>query len=92
MTRDLHGSYDLCGDCQALLAYAMKHLEACPFGEGKPTCSKCPIHCYKQDMRERVTDVMRYAGPLMLRHHPIMAVRHLLDNLRKPKKSLNELP
>lgn len=81
--RDRHGSRDVCDDCEALLAYAMKRLEACRFGEGKPTCSNCPIHCYKPDMREKITAVMRYAGPRMLRHHPVMAVRHLWDNFRR---------
>ncbi len=33
-------------------------------------------------MRERVRVVMRYAGPRMLFRHPILAVRHLLDERR----------
>jgi hypothetical protein len=33
-------------------------------------------------MRERVTAVMRYAGPRMLLRHPWLALRHLLDGLR----------
>jgi hypothetical protein len=27
---------------------------------------------------------MRYAGPRMLKRHPILAIRHLLDEARKP--------
>jgi hypothetical protein len=34
-------------------------------------------------MRERVREVMRFAGPRMLLHHPILAIRHQLD-ARKP--------
>jgi len=31
-----------------------------------------------------VSQVMRYAGPRMLLRHPLLAVRHLLDERRKP--------
>ncbi|MCF7974229.1 MAG: nitrous oxide-stimulated promoter family protein [Phycisphaerae bacterium] len=84
--RDKHGEKDLCADCDALLSYALGRLQACPFQETKPTCAKCPIHCYKRDMRDRVTAVMRYAGPRMIRRHPWMALRHVWDNLRTPKR------
>jgi predicted amidophosphoribosyltransferase len=83
--RDFHNSQDVCADCSALLAYARKRLEVCPFQALKPTCSKCHIHCYKPDMREKVTTVMRYAGPRMIRHHPLMALQHVLDRFRAPK-------
>lgn len=35
-------------------------------------------------MREQIKAVMRYAGPRMLLHHPILALFHMLDGLRKP--------
>ena len=73
---------ELCEDCAGLLRYAHERLHRCPFGEGKTTCVKCPIHCYKPDMRERVRQVMRFAGPRMLYHHPVLAVRHLWDDRR----------
>ena len=34
-------------------------------------------------MREKVKAVMRYAGPRMLDKHPVLAVFHLLDGLRR---------
>jgi len=73
----------LCSDCEELRLYGEKRLENCPFKEDKPTCSKCTTHCYKPDMRERVRKVMRYSGPRMILHHPIMAVGHLVKNLKK---------
>ena len=73
----------LCEACGELLEYARQRLDRCPFGEDKPTCSKCTIHCYKPDMRKRVTAVMRYAGPRMMSRHPVLAMHHLLDGLRK---------
>jgi len=50
-------------------------MSRCPFGPDKPTCAKCPIHCYKPQVRERVREVMRFAGPRMLLRHPVLAVR-----------------
>ncbi len=73
---------ELCLECAELQAYAMSRLARCPFGQNKPTCANCPIHCYKPQLRERIRDVMRYAGPRMLWRHPILAIRHLLDGRR----------
>lgn len=79
-----HGSrHSLCPECQELRAYAFLRLEGCPFGEDKGTCSKCPIHCYNADMRQKIRLVMRYAGPRMLYKHPILALRHLRDAFRR---------
>jgi len=82
--RDHHGRADeLCDECAELLKYALGRLDRCPFGEGKTACSDCEIHCYKPAMREKVRQVMRYSGPRMLLHHPILAVRHLIDGRHK---------
>lgn len=70
---------ELCSECAELQAYAMNRLARCPFGQDKPTCANCQIHCYKPQLRERIREVMRYAGPRMLWRHPILAIRHLLD-------------
>ena len=42
---------ELCEECKSLLDYAYKRLDHCKFGEYKSSCQKCPIHCYKKDMR-----------------------------------------
>jgi hypothetical protein len=70
-----HGA--LCDPCAALLAYADDRLVRCPFGEEKTTCRDCPIHCYRAAERTAMKDVMRYAGPRMLRRRPLLAIRHL---------------
>ena len=80
---DRHGeSEGLCAGCRALRDYAHARLDRCPFGANKTTCGQCAIHCYKPDMRDRVREVMRYAGPRMLLRHPVMAMQHQLDALR----------
>ena len=35
------------GHYQALNAYADKRLDKCVFGEEKPACKQCPVHCYQ---------------------------------------------
>ena len=72
----------LCPQCQALLDYAIQRLEHCRFGKDKPSCTRCPVHCYKPAMREQIRQVMRYSGPRMLLHDPILAIGHLWDFLR----------
>ena len=73
-----HGSNrgELCPDCELLLNYAFKRLELCPFGDEKPTCKKCPIHCYRPDMREKVKQVMKFSGPRLLIYDPIGWLLH----------------
>ncbi|MEW8026442.1 MAG: nitrous oxide-stimulated promoter family protein [Candidatus Thiodiazotropha sp.] len=82
--RDHHHSDDsLCEACDQLLDYARRRLDTCPFQEKKPACNHCTVHCYSKDMRIRVQDVMRYAGPRMLFRHPILSLFHFLDKMRE---------
>jgi hypothetical protein len=78
--RQQHNSRKLCEDCTRLWEYAEERLEKCPFGVENPTCQNCPIHCYKPEMRQHIREVMRYSGPRMMLHHPLMAIRHLIQN------------
>ena len=73
----------LCTDCSELLEYAWAKLDRCKFGDSKPTCRKCPVHCYKPDMRKRMKIIMKWTGPRMIIHHPVEAVKHLIRELLK---------
>ena len=85
--QDHHGpGTGLCCDCEDLLAYALQRLEICPFQERKPACNLCEVHCYSAIQRERVKEMMRYAGPRMLLRHPVLALSHLLDKRRSTPK------
>ena len=42
-------------------------------------------------MREKIRQVMRFSGPRMLFHHPIAAIRHVMET-NKEKKRLEEHP
>lgn len=86
-----HTAKALCAECAELRAYAEQRLERCPFQEAKSTCANCTVHCYNAQMRERVRNVMRYAGPRMLLRHPVLTVYHLLDG-RRPAPKLKKRP
>jgi len=81
---DHHGGDGLCRECAELADYADRRLDLCPYGPDKFTCTNCPIHCYRPEPRERMREVMRYAGPRMFRKHPYLAVMHLIAERRQP--------
>lgn len=78
-----HAKHQLCQECEDLKIYAMARLTYCRYGEQKTTCEKCPIHCYRKDYKQKIKQVMRFAGPRMMLYHPIMALRHLYKNLKQ---------
>jgi hypothetical protein len=78
-----HADGELCEDCDELMQYAERRLAKCPYGDRKPTCAKCPIHCYKKQPREQVREIMRYAGPRMTFRHPVKSLVHVFDKLRR---------
>jgi hypothetical protein len=85
---DLHAEdHGLCAGCSALMDYATRRLDRCVFGDDKPTCANCKVHCYSAAMREQVRIVMRYAGPRMITRHPVLALAHVIDG-RRPAPEL----
>lgn len=85
--RSHHGTKaGLCPDCQALLDYAAQRSDRCPFMETKTFCSNCRVHCYRPEMREKIRAVMRFSGPRMLFHHPLMAVRHVAESKKEKRR------
>ncbi|WP_435930543.1 nitrous oxide-stimulated promoter family protein [Dryocola sp. BD613] len=74
---------------QSLFSYASKRLDRCAFGKEKPACKHCPIHCYQPARREEMKQIMRWAGPRMLFHHPLLTILHLIDD-RRPVPPLPE--
>jgi hypothetical protein len=78
----------LCESCRQLLDYAECRLDRCPFGEDKNSCQQCPIHCYQQDRRQQIQEVMRFAGPRMLFRHPLLALMHWWDEAVGRRRSV----
>ena len=76
----------LCPDCAALRDYAWMRSDKCPFMETKSFCVNCKVHCYRPEMRERIREVMRFAGPRMIFYRPGMAISHAVSMLKEKKK------
>lgn len=68
---------ELCSECSALFDYAQNRIDKCFYGDKKPVCSKCQVHCYKRGMRDRIKEVMRYSGPKMPWKSPILSLRYM---------------
>lgn len=81
--RKNHNSSDgsLCPECDELLRYAYARLDRCPHMACKTSCRKCTTHCYAPAQRERIRKVMASIGPIMIFHHPVDAIRHIIDEL-----------
>lgn len=77
--RHAKGEDSLCPACRELTAYVDARIDRCPMGENKTTCKDCPIHCYSAEKRERIRQVMRYAGPRLTFTHPLLTYHHLKD-------------
>jgi len=72
------GNKHLCPSCQELLRYAKERLNNCRFGENKCSCKRCPAPCYRPDMKNKIREVMRYAGPRMPILSPVAFFRYLV--------------
>lgn len=73
-----HCGEAVCPSCAELDAFAVRRTGLCPRMATKTSCDRCASHCYPAEVRRRIREVMRYAGPRMLLVHPVAAVRHLI--------------
>lgn len=55
----------------------------CPFKDNKKFCSNCKIHCYNQQMREKIKIIMRFSGSRLIFYHPVIALKHLIENFKE---------
>lgn len=85
--RKNHHTQRLCSNCQNLLDYTVERSNKCPFMGTKTFCSACKVHCYQPEMREKIRQVMRFSGPRMLFHHPVMAIRHFIETRKEKRKN-----
>ena len=73
-------SETLCSECQNLLEYSFQRWEQCQYQEDKPTCRKCPVHCYRPTMRKEIRRVMRFSGPRLALRAPLDWIRHQIND------------
>ena len=90
--RKRHGTRggELCPECAELAEYARSRSDRCPFMETKTFCSNCRVHCYKPEMRQKIREVMRSSGPRMIFHHPVAAVRHVIETKAEKRRLSKE--
>jgi hypothetical protein len=56
----------LCEECHDTLAYATSRRRNCPL-DPKPTCKNCEIHCYKNEYRVKIQEIMRHSGMVLIK-------------------------
>lgn len=61
------------------IEYVNARITHCPRMKEKTFCSKCPVHCYREDMRKQIKKVMKYSGPRMIFHHPLLVIKHIIS-------------
>ncbi|MGD2110877.1 MAG: nitrous oxide-stimulated promoter family protein [Phycisphaerae bacterium] len=67
----------LCRACQRLLTHAFVMRARCTL-DPKPSCKKCPNHCYAPKYREQIRTVMRYSGKRLVLRGYVGYLWHLL--------------
>lgn len=80
----------LCDDCENLFDYVKLRRSKCIFGDDKPFCSSCNIHCYKLEKRKQIKEVMKYSGPRLIFSHPILVFKHLTETIKFKKRIKND--
>lgn len=68
---------------EALADYACRRLDHCRYGERKPACKNCSVHCYAPARRKMMQQVMRWSGPRMMFYAPRATFRHFWQSLTK---------
>lgn len=77
-TEQAHCGEMICPECVVIDQYAVLRTQRCRKMDVKTSCEECGNHCYKPAMREKIREIMRYAGPRMITKHPVAAIRHLM--------------
>ena len=73
-----HVNDKLCTECTALLNYSFERLARCPFGQSKPACNKCKVHCYAKEKRDAMKTIMRFSGKHIFLKHPYLTTLHFI--------------
>ncbi|ABK97940.1 conserved hypothetical protein [Pelobacter propionicus DSM 2379] len=72
------GTVPLCGECGQLLSYAVSKRLSCPLEGEKPSCKRCRIHCYGDRERQKIRQVMAWAGKRMIMSGRLAYLWHYL--------------
>ena len=73
--KTIQDGINLCDECHDTLQYSAMRREYCP-QDPKPTCKNCDIHCYKPEYRQRIKDIMRHSGMVMIKRGRLDLIFH----------------
>ena len=76
-TKTNENNINLCDECHDTLQYSTFRRENCPL-DPKPMCKNCETHCYKTEYRQRIRDIMRYSGMVLIKRGRIDLLLHYL--------------
>ncbi len=65
----------LCHECAQVTRHAMEKRRNCPLTP-KPSCKKCPVHCYGRDYRVKIREIMAFSGRCMILRGRVDYLRH----------------
>jgi len=77
LLKDLVRPVELCPDCTKLLKYGLSMRLRCPH-DPKPQCKKCNAPCYREEYRERIREVMKFSGMLLVKRGRLDLLLHYL--------------
>ena len=80
---DLHRTdgAQLCPECEELLDYVKKRVNACPQMANKTHCSECKTHCYAPNRQQRIKQIVQYSQPKLAFKSPVTAMRNKISQL-----------
>jgi len=67
----------LCDGCSKLLTHSCVKRMRCPYRH-KPSCKRCPSHCYHPTYRGQIREVMRFSGRHLVLSGRLDLLFHLL--------------
>ncbi len=80
--RKFHGvKRNICSECKELNDYAYYRLDRCFHSPLKPSCNKCKTQCWEPAYKDKIIKIMMFSGPRLLFTHPILAIKHIFDNI-----------
>lgn len=77
------GEDGLCDPCRDLLKYSLERTKNCSYKAQGRLCSACEIHCFENEQRARIRQVMRFSGPRLIFRKPALALRYLFLRVRQ---------
>ena len=81
--RKNHKKRELCDECKDVLNYSLNRIDNCKYMDTKTFCSNCKKPFYSPKMKEKIKQIMKFSGPRILFHHPLLVISHMLSRFKK---------